>query len=66
LVADVLDFRREEFQDETIYGNDKEFDGIKNATKVEGRRNGEVYRSQEISDFNVLDKVPAETFAKPN
>ena len=47
------------------YTDYKDFGGIKKATKVSVKRDGEDFVEQEITEFKVLDKVPAETFAEP-
>jgi hypothetical protein len=65
LVAKVVGFQGEEFTQETTYADYKDFDGIKKATKVETRRDGERFVEVEVTDFKVLDKVPAETFTEP-
>jgi hypothetical protein len=65
LVAKVLDFRGEEYTQETSYTDYKEFDGIKKATKIVSTRDGEKFRNEEITDFKVLDKVDPKTFAEP-
>ena len=54
-----------EFTQETTFGDYKEFDGIKKATKIERRRDGEKILEQEITEFKVLDKIAPETFAQP-
>ncbi|HJZ92219.1 MAG TPA: hypothetical protein VKE40_15190 [Gemmataceae bacterium] len=54
-----------EFDQETTYGDYKEFAGIKKATKVASKRNGEPFIDSEITDFKVLDKVDAKTFDEP-
>jgi hypothetical protein len=64
--AKVVGFGGEEFTQQTTYFNYKEFDGIKKATKIESKRDGEKFIEQEITEFKVLDKAPpAETFAEP-
>ena len=65
LVAKVIGFQGDEFTMETTYASYKDFDGIKKATKVESKRDGEKFIAQEISEFKVLDKAPDETFAEP-
>jgi len=65
LVARVMGFRGEEFTQETTFGDYKDMDGIKKATKIESKRDGEKFMAQEITEFKVLDKVDAETFAEP-
>jgi hypothetical protein len=65
LVAKVLDFMGQEFTQETTYGNYKDFNGIKKATKVESKRDGQKFLAQEVTEFKVLDKVDPKTFAEP-
>jgi hypothetical protein len=64
-IAKVADFRGEEYTQETLYGEYKDFDGIKKATKIEMKRNGEKFIVQEISDFKVVEKVEPKTFSEP-
>jgi hypothetical protein len=54
-----------EFIQETTFGDHTDFDGIKRATRIERRRDGEKILEQEITEFRVLDKVTPETFAAP-
>jgi hypothetical protein len=65
LVAKVVGFMGEEVDQETTYADYKEFQGIKKATKVQSKRNGDKFLEQQISDFKVLDKVDAKTFTEP-
>jgi hypothetical protein len=65
LVATVAGWMGEEFVQEVLYSDYKEFDGIKEPTKVTVKRDGEPFISEQITEFKVLDKVPAETFAEP-
>ena len=66
LVAKVAGFGGgEDFTQETTFNDYKDFDGIKKATKISSKRDGEKFVDIEVSDFKVLDKVPAETFAEP-
>ncbi|MSR60812.1 MAG: hypothetical protein EXS05_24755 [Planctomycetaceae bacterium] len=64
-VAKVQGFMGEEFTQETNFTAYKEMAGIKKATKIEAKRDGAAFLSQEILEFKVLDKVPADTFAEP-
>jgi hypothetical protein len=41
------------------------FGGIKKATKVEARRDGEKFLEQEITDFKPVEKVDPKTFPEP-
>jgi hypothetical protein len=65
LVARVVGFGGQEFTQETTFGDYKDFDGIKKATKVESKRDGQKFAESEISEFKVLEKVDPETFAEP-
>jgi hypothetical protein len=64
-VAKVIGFDGNEVTQETTYSEFKEFGGIKKATKVEGKRGGEKFLSQELTEFKVLDKVDPKTFTEP-
>jgi hypothetical protein len=64
-VAKVVGFQGQEFDQETTFADYKEFDGIKKATKVFVKRDGEKFQEMEITEFKVLDKTDAETFAEP-
>jgi hypothetical protein len=65
LLARVRGFTGGMFDQETNFAGYKEFGGIKKATKLESKRNGEKFTKEEITEFKVLDKVPADTFAEP-
>jgi hypothetical protein len=65
LVANVVGFDGQEFTLETTYADYKDFDGIKKATKIESKRDGEKIAEMEVTEFKVLDKVPADTFSQP-
>ena len=65
-VAKVMGFMGEEFTQETLYSNYKEFSGVKRAAKVENKRDGERFVEIELVDFKILDKVDAKTFAEPD
>jgi hypothetical protein len=64
-VAKVLDFMDTEFTQETTYSNYKDFDGIKVATKIVRKRDGEKFMEMEVTSFKVLKEVPKGTFAEP-
>ena len=51
LEAKVIDFRGEEFTQQTTYSDYKEFDGVKKATKIESKRDGEKFIEQEIIEL---------------
>ncbi len=65
LVAKVIDFMGTEFTQETTFSDYKEMAGIKKATKVISKRDGEKFIEQEITEFTVVDKVDPKTFDKP-
>jgi hypothetical protein len=65
LVAKVLGFDGSEFTMETSYAEYKEFDGIKKATKVESKRDGDKFFDQEVTEFKLLPEAPAGTFNEP-
>jgi autotransporter-associated beta strand protein len=64
-VAKVIGFMGEEFTQETSYDGYKEMDGIKKATKIENKRDGEKFVAYEVSDFKALEKVDPSTFKAP-
>jgi hypothetical protein len=65
IVAKVIGFNGEEFTQETTLSDYKEFGGLKKPTKIESKRDGEKFISQEVTDFKVVDKVADDTFAEP-
>jgi len=65
LIAKVVGFDGQEFTQETTLGGYKDFDGIKKATKIENKRDGEKFVEVEITEFKILDKVDPKTFAEP-
>lgn len=65
LVAKVVDFTGQEFEQESFYRDFQDFGGIKRATKVEFKRDGEKFLEATVTEFKVLDKVDQQTFAEP-
>ncbi len=65
LVAKVIGFMGDEFTQETTYRDYKDFEGIKKATKIESKRDGEKFVEVEITEFKLLDKVDPKTFTEP-
>jgi hypothetical protein len=65
VVAKVIGFMGEEFEQETAYGDYKEMDGIQKATKIDAKRDGEKFINQKLTEFKVLDKVDPKMFAEP-
>jgi hypothetical protein len=64
IVADVTDFQGDATQETTI-SDYKDFGGVKKATKLKVKRDGEKFIESELTDFKVLDSVDAKTFEKP-
>jgi hypothetical protein len=64
-VAKVAGFMGGEFNQETTYGGYKDFGGIKRATKILSKRDGERFMDVALTEFKVLDKVDATTFDEP-
>lgn len=64
-VAKVAGFNGEEFTQETTFADYKEFGGIKKATKVESKRDGEKFIDMEVSEFKVMDKAGPDAFDEP-
>jgi hypothetical protein len=64
-VARVRGFQGQEATSETTFDDYKDFDGIKKATKIEVKRDGETFQKMKVTEFKVLDKVEPETFTEP-
>ena len=64
-VAKVIGGGGTEFTVETAFLDYKDLGGIKVATKIEVKRDGELSHELEITEFNVLDKLDANAFAEP-
>jgi hypothetical protein len=64
-VATIIGFQGQEVTEETTFADYKDFDGIKKATKVEVKRDGQKFQTMDVTEFKVLDKVDAETFTEP-
>jgi outer membrane lipoprotein-sorting protein len=65
LVAKVTGWRGEEYLQDTTFSDYKDFGGFKKAAKTSIKRDGEDFLEGEVTEFKVLDKVPADTFAEP-
>jgi hypothetical protein len=65
MTATVVDFQGDEYKQETLFKNYKDFDGIKRASKIETKRNGKNFVDYEITEFKVLDKAEKDAFAEP-
>jgi hypothetical protein len=64
-VAKVIGFQGQEYTADTTFADYKDFGGIKKATKVEVKRDGEKFQNIDITEFKVLDKVDPQAFAEP-
>jgi hypothetical protein len=64
-VAKIADFMGNELTQETSFSDYKELGGIKKATKVRSKRDGEKFLELQITEFKVLDRVDPKTFAEP-
>src|SRR5208337_4915589 len=64
-VARVIGFQGQEMTLETTFADYKDFDGIKKATKIEIKRDGEKFQTMELTEFKVLEKVDPESFTEP-
>jgi hypothetical protein len=65
LVAKVIGFTGYESEQDTSYAGYKDFGGIKKATKVDSKRDGEKFLEVEITDFKPIEKVDPKTFTEP-
>jgi hypothetical protein len=65
LVAKVAGFNGMEFTQETTFSDYKETAGIKKATKVVSKRDGQKFIDQQITEFKILDTVDPKTFTDP-
>ncbi len=66
MVATVAGFQGQDVTQETTFADYKDFGGIKRATKLESKRDGERFIEAEVDEFKVLEKAESETFAEPN
>jgi hypothetical protein len=64
-VARVVGFGGEEYEQETLYDDYKEFNGIKKATKLTMKRDGEIFIESKVLDFKTPEKVAESTFSEP-
>jgi hypothetical protein len=65
MVAEVAGFMGDQFTQDTSFSDYQDVAGIKKATKIVMKRNGEKFIDEQVSDFKVLDQVDSKTFAKP-
>ena len=64
-VARVVGFQGQEMTLETTFADYKDFNGIKKATKIEVKRDGEKFQTMELTEFKVVEKVDPECFTEP-
>jgi hypothetical protein len=65
LVAQVSGWRGEEFEQETLFTDYKDFSGVKRPGKVVSKRDGEPFVEQSTLDFKVEKDLPDSTFEEP-
>ena len=65
MVAKVKGFDGQPFTQETTYSDYQEMGGIKKATRISSKRDGEKFIEEQISEFKALDSVDPKTFAEP-
>ena len=66
LVARVAGFQGNEFTQETTFKDYKDFDGIKKATRIVSKRDGEDFAKSEVTEFKILEKVDPKAFSEPS
>jgi hypothetical protein len=64
LVARIVAVGGGEFTHETTYAGYKDFGGIKKATKITTKRDGAKFMEQEITDFQVVNRLDENAFLK--
>ncbi len=65
LLARIPGLQGAETDQETIYSDYADFNGIKRARKIETKRNGEPYGNFEVVEFKVIEKPDPKIFDKP-
>jgi hypothetical protein len=65
LQAKVFGLQGAEFIQETTYSVFTDFNGIKRATKIETKRNGEPFGKVEVIEFKAIEKVDPKIFDEP-
>ncbi len=63
-VAEVKGWQGQEFTQVSKFGDYKDFDGIKRATKVESTRDGEKFLEYTVTEYKVIDKPDAKLFSE--
>ncbi len=65
LVAQVSGWRGEDFEQETLFTDYKDYGGVKRPGKVVSKRDGEPFAEQSSVDFKIEKDLPASTFEEP-
>ncbi len=65
MVATVEGFDGQEFAQESTYKDYKDFSGIKVATKISRKRDGERFIEEEVTEFKAHESVDPKTFDEP-
>jgi hypothetical protein len=65
VTATTRGFQGGDFLQETYYSDYKDFGGVKRATKIETRRDGQPFLKSEVVGYRVVDKPEADAFAEP-
>lgn len=65
MVATVVGFQGQDYTQETTFADYKDFGGIKKASKIVVKRDGEPFMNYEVTEFKILDKVEPDKFAEP-
>ena len=55
----------DEYTQTTTFGDYKEMAGIQKATKVNSLRDGKKFIEQQVTEFKIVEKLDAKTFAEP-
>lgn len=64
-VATVQDFSGQDFTQESSYKDFKDFGGVRVATKVSRKRDGDRFLEEEVTVFKASETVDPKTFAEP-
>jgi hypothetical protein len=54
-----------EFTQETTFGDYKEMAGIRKATKLSAKRDGQKFTDLTITEFKIVEKHDPDTFSEP-
>ena len=65
MVATVVGFGGDDYDQVTLFKDYKEMSGIQKASKLEVLRNGDPFLNATIKDFQIVDSLPAEIFTEP-